>query len=228
LFVAGCARSGTTALALLLNRHPDIAIGIERFIHLALRRQMSPALFNPERFCRIQPGDTHYSAFTSTMAAVGLPFRVNTASIIGDKVPRYFDVYDHMHSAFPGARFLFIVRDIRDVAASYKRRLLNGSWARDVSTAVAEWNRSIRQTIEYQRRLPFCIVRYEQLLTEDCTSRIAAFLDVDIGPFLRALPDFIERSAKLDLTRSPVLSADDLDFIEQNADRQGYRALLPP
>ncbi|NNE74056.1 MAG: hypothetical protein HKN26_10355, partial [Acidimicrobiales bacterium] len=31
LFVAGCARSGTTALTNLLNQHADLAISIERF-----------------------------------------------------------------------------------------------------------------------------------------------------------------------------------------------------
>ena len=34
LFIAGCARSGTTAMARLLNQDPRILIGIERYKYI--------------------------------------------------------------------------------------------------------------------------------------------------------------------------------------------------
>ncbi|NEP86465.1 MAG: sulfotransferase [Okeania sp. SIO2C2] len=62
LFVCGCARSGTTAITKLLNAHPLIAIGVERYKHYAkqdLIHKLSPALFKLSVFFDIREEQTN-------------------------------------------------------------------------------------------------------------------------------------------------------------------------
>ncbi len=46
VFIAGCPRSGTSALTFLLNEHPTVAIGFERYKRL--RAQLDPFHFTSE------------------------------------------------------------------------------------------------------------------------------------------------------------------------------------
>ena len=62
LFVCGCPRSGTTALMSFLCKHPDIALGIERFQMRARRHELRPSDFEPTRFFDVRPGNTWYTS----------------------------------------------------------------------------------------------------------------------------------------------------------------------
>src|SRR5205807_10659654 len=60
LFVCGVPRSGTTALAQLLNYHPRIGIGIERFRSIAIGSrgdEFRLTLYRKERFFKFRDGD---------------------------------------------------------------------------------------------------------------------------------------------------------------------------
>ena len=60
LIVTGVARSGTTALGELLNAHPLVGLGIERFKFQFLREDnFSADLFTRERFFDFRPEDTN-------------------------------------------------------------------------------------------------------------------------------------------------------------------------
>ena len=59
-FVLGAARSGTTAMADLLNAHGRVCIGIERYKHLFDRtKRLDPALYEEERFFAFDASDTN-------------------------------------------------------------------------------------------------------------------------------------------------------------------------
>ena len=62
-FVFGCPRSGTTAVARLLQAHPRVVIGMERYKFLLSRRRdrgtFGPTLFERERFFDFRAGDTN-------------------------------------------------------------------------------------------------------------------------------------------------------------------------
>lgn len=229
LFICGCARSGTTALTVLLNHHPQIALGIERFIHLTLDRKMSAALFEPARFARIEPGDTYYTEIGPQSRELKVPEKFPGARIVGDKVPRYFDFYDDMQRVFPKAKYLFIARDIHDVAASYKRRLLVGKWDRDVARAIREWNRAVRNTIAFRERAPLHVVQYDALFgAGDGIDEIAAFVGVDAAPLHAALPAMMASGARRREKRDadPVLTPEERHLIDVTADFAAYQRLL--
>ena len=232
LFVCGCARSGTTALALLLNHHPDICIGLERFSKLSLGRKLSKELFEPKRFADIRPEDCGYPTFDERSRSVDLPDRITTAHVVGDKQPRFFAVYDHLQAVFPQATHIYIARNIFDVAASYKRRLLDQqdpAWNRDVSRAISEWNESIAKTLTFRRQAAVLIVEYEKLFgTGEGIDQLAAFIGVDPAPFRAAIPEFLLRSKLLARKRaaSPVLTFEERLQIAVRADREGHQQLV--
>ena len=65
LFVCGVARSGTTVLARLLNNHPQVAVGVERYKYRFMRRALpaDPAsLFTRERFFSYDPEDSQHNS----------------------------------------------------------------------------------------------------------------------------------------------------------------------
>ena len=84
IFVIGVGRSGTTAMAELLNMHEDICIGIERYKFKFVRRgEFEGNEFEPERFFRL-PGDRHQ----------------HPAGPAG----KWRTIYDRMREKFPEAR----------------------------------------------------------------------------------------------------------------------------
>ena len=232
LFVCGCPRSGTTGLALWLNHHPEICIGTERYGKLSMGRKMTPDLFEPERFSEIRETDCAYADFRDFMRAVGLPDRIKTARIVGDKQPLMFMVFDHINAVFPGAKFIYIGRNIFDVAASYKRRLLRSAdkWNFTIATAVQHWNEGISKTLAYRSTgRPLLVLEYERLYAEgQGLDEIGAFLGIDPKPLHDAKPSVFsagigkaERRA-----RAPALTLEERLYINQSADWTGYKELI--
>ena len=146
LFICGCPRSGTTALARLLNLDPRFAIGLERYFRRSVDRfSLTPELFERARFFDLQPGDTFWADLSHLDF---LQDRFDSVEYRGDKVPRLYEQFDQLFAAFPDARCLFVLRNIVDVAASYNVRARNVNdkqWSsdQDFRVAVRDWNRSI-------------------------------------------------------------------------------------
>lgn len=126
LIVSGVARSGTTALAELLNAHPAVGVGIERFKFRYLREHdYSPAFFERDRFFDFQPADTNLRperrpAWAPTYDAIAAKW--DDAAVIGDKVPDLTPVLDDFLEAQPDTRCLYILRNLKDVALSWQAR----------------------------------------------------------------------------------------------------------
>ncbi len=177
LFICGVPRSGTTALARLLNRHPAIGLGIERYRLLAQRDAscLGEALFRRERFFDFQEGDGARDVWEKFQDEYRrLASKWATCTILGDKIPRLYVGADTLLRAQPLARLIFIRREVEPVAASWQRRAddpEDPSWpaANDAAAAVLEWNRGIRSAAELAAAWPeqFLLVRYEDLLTGD-------------------------------------------------------------
>lgn len=139
LFVIGCPRSGTTLLRRMLDNHPQLTVAndthfITRAVKKALRKSADPVL-TPElveqvgayhRFYRMgldaadvgeaTRGCRTYSQFVSRLydlraAREGKP-------LSGEKTPDFCRQIPALHSLFPRAKFIHIIRDGRDTSLS--------------------------------------------------------------------------------------------------------------
>lgn len=212
VFVVGAARSGTTLLQRMLDAHPLLAVvnethwvprkyredtGLTRdgmvteaLLPMLLAHRNFPKMGIDEQGLRSllkeQP-QVRYREFVTRIfdayaAAAGKP-------LAGDKTPGYVRRIGQIHRRWPGARFVHIIRDPRDVCLSFldwdiAEQVLEsyGTWAMDpVVTVALYWRRSVAMGREGGAMLGpshYCEVHYEDLVrnTERELRRICAFL----------------------------------------------------
>jgi hypothetical protein len=202
---------------------------MERYNVLYQKKTVQPANFEFDRFFSPQAGETNYQTLEGRRHYVGLKERYPSATYIGDKFPGIYLAYQHLVTNFPGARFIFIVRNVFDVAISFEGRRAKGTnWPknRGAKEAVAAWNTSLRQTAKWMQQAPILTVCYEDLFVRSQpASRIAEFLELDAGPFDQALAR--ERANKhRESSATARLPPDDAEYICRNAIFGIYRRLL--
>jgi len=222
IFIIGNPRSGTTLLRLMLTCHPRIvippeagfAIGLlgahggfrgrpgelERFTaDLAASAKFehwklsAPVL---EGFLRdtVRPSD--YAGLVSGVYACYASVHQDGKPRWGDKNNFYLAHVETLASLFPGAVFLHIVRDGRDVACSYRSLAdVKGKYAPTLPSrvfdAMCEWNRNlarIRRAFARVGRDRVLELRYEDLVREpELTLRtVCDFLGEDYSPAMLA------------------------------------------
>lgn len=196
-FVLGNPRSGTSMFRLMLNSHPGIVVPpecgfLEWLSEEYSGKSLGPALY--ERFAR----DVYCSKKFSTW---GMGFEellgfIETASpknyrelclsiylcyamkkdkspiMVGDKNNYYIEKVQVVDSLFPESKKIFIIRDGRDVACSY--RALNKKNARSIyypklsysiKEIAEEWKTNAKTAHAYQARGAL-VIRYEDLLLD--------------------------------------------------------------
>lgn len=134
-FIVGSARSGTTWLQRTLNSHPEIACkGEGMFFGRSMKlheraRTLHAALLNSEDLrvwhnMRVWT-EGEFENFVPNLVRLIADslFREELekkpeAKVVGDKTPHYAFNLDEVHSIYPEARILHIIRDGRDVAVS--------------------------------------------------------------------------------------------------------------
>jgi hypothetical protein len=214
LFIVGCARSGTTLLQRVVEAHPQIAMLPEinwitdhfrdkkwlgpggrvtaaqvarlsehyRFRECEFRREEFEDLLRPE-------GSVPYGTFLERLFA--LHARKTGKPLVGNKTPEYVRRLRTLHRLWPGAKFVHLIRDGRDVCLSVRKwnhasRSAGrySTWADDpVATTALWWARKVRLGREGGQRLGeghYHEMRYEALVdraAEECT-RLCAFLGV--------------------------------------------------
>ncbi len=211
LFVSGCARSGTTLLELVLSAHDQIIITPETyFIQKWIGRERDPgAVLDDDgrsRLLTLMKGDEKLAAwprfdlreFLSTLTfGPDLTFVTvldalfffyahlhgKHPQIIGNKKGVYVTHGRIFKALIPGARFLFIVRDPRDVTKSIAQHF--GGAISDIADDVT---RRVRRMNEL--RLAYGddvrIIRYEDLVLhpEMACREMANFVGV---PYSRSM-----------------------------------------
>lgn len=199
VFIVGCPRSGTTLLQRLLDAHGQLSVinetlWILREADAARERDNGMAtpelvsrLFDYSRFERLDIPRERVEAlldsdkrlpYASFVAAVfDLYGAAKGKKFVGDKSPGYVREIAELHDLFPGARFVHLIRDGRDIWLSvegWKKTESNvgrfTTWDEDpVSTTALWWERSVRLGREAARELPANLyqeVQYESLVAQ--------------------------------------------------------------
>jgi Sulfotransferase family len=191
LFIAGCPRSGTSALVFLLNEHPQIALGFERFKRT--RALLDPFHFTPAQFFSPVLAETDIQG---ELLYRRLRERWNSGSVkvLGDKVPLYWRVLPELFARFPSARMILMVRELQDVAASFDRRARDpGDWwpaENDRTLAVTMWNEALRRARDAELAgfgEHIFLLPYEPLLAGEVSwlQAAMAFVGLPVTPRLR-------------------------------------------
>ncbi|MDJ0655476.1 MAG: sulfotransferase [Xanthomonadales bacterium] len=185
LFVGGCPRSGTTALLQLLNSHPGIALGKERYKNV---QGLTPRHFETDQFLHPSAEETnlldmdHYAALRRKM-------RRGDILYIGDKTPGYYRRISELSQAFEQARFLMIWRDPVRVASSFQHRAQRaaGGWSEehDYRNAIRQWNSSLTRYRQFMRQGghgQLMLLHYEWLYSGDFEylRSVFRFLGLDV------------------------------------------------
>mgnify|MGYP002623908039 FL=1 len=209
-FVVGAQRSGTTMLRLMLNQHPALHVPFEsRFIPDVARDPDAAAPLDEARTRRLlqRIGEDPFvrkGALLPDPDAVLARRPATYADLVdamfshlaaaqgksrwGDKTPSYVLEMETLWRLFPGARFVHLIRDGRDVALS----LRGVSWGSRDMLRVAQdwrWKLPLGRKLGAMSRGRDLAVHYEQLVQDSpATLRsICAFLG---EPYEEAMLDY--------------------------------------
>jgi hypothetical protein len=174
LFVCGVARSGTTAFTQLMNLHPTIVVGIERYkfplAKLDLNSAMLAELFTNERFFDWSASDTNVRMKNGQFEPVydAARQRFSAATLVGDKIPGLYRRVDELMAAAPDARIVYMLRAPLDVAQSWNARAIKGNtWPaeNDFHAAIPAWNESLTIALKHKEKhgTRFGIVSYDEV-----------------------------------------------------------------
>ncbi len=228
-FILGCARSGTTLLHRIVDAHPLVAVTPEmHWIPNHLKTNDGEQLVTPgtiselvdhKRFAQfgldrmdfeglLGPGESvPYRDFL--LRLFGLYGEVKGKSVVANKTPAYVRHLPELRELWPGARFVHIVRDGRDVCLSimnWKKAARTAgryaTWEEDpVTTTALWWERKVRAGHEAGRELGHGL--YHEMLYEnligDPEGECRALCDSLDLPYDAAMVRFSEGKTRTDL-----------------------------
>jgi hypothetical protein len=216
--------------------HPQIVLGVERYVLLAnqKRNNFSSKLFEKNKFFDLQPRETFYRDLSAHGYYETARKRFDDALWVGDKIPHLFQKYDEVEAAMPGAHYIFIVRNIIDVAGSYQKRAETGSWkeARDYKRAVNDWRQSIETTLKFTAKADLKsrvhIISYEELYLQVANLRpLFAKLGLEVVPEVQAqYRKLTDKSVELEKRRGDTLTSAKRHYIALNAPFDAFKEIL--
>jgi hypothetical protein len=203
--VLGVSRSGTTLLKAMLDAHSQLAIPSESYFLPQLwnrhgaRPKRVAFVEDLTRLERLREWGVDPEAVRARLPerptfaeAIQSIYRLYAESRgkprFGEKTPLYMQHLDVLERAFPGARYVHIVRDGRDAAVSLlamtRKPRFNLSRPRRVGDFAVAWRREVRTAQRFGRTHLYCEVRYEDLVAqpEARLREISAFLELEYEP----------------------------------------------
>lgn len=202
VFIVGAPRSGTTMLAVLLDRHSRISIPPETNFFSEFLPQISTCDESSQEdkvqaalsFRRIQDLEIpkkellkrfgmYENDFPSLFRAILEAYSARQGKQrAGEKSPKHIEHVPTLLQAFPKAKIVLIVRDGRDVV----RSLLKVAWAepgnpRRFGLFCIEWNRYVDLVRKYRQEFSstqLFVIKYEDILRqpEDKIREICQFI----------------------------------------------------
>lgn len=183
LFIGGFPSGGTDLVKNIINAHPDAFIQGES----PLLHRLSGTPYHSEMMIRTEQ---ELEAFRTTIRKLDvwtnlsvskgsfsdwldrLPmtveqllfFTAKPASVVGNKTPQNTEYILDLHRLFPQARFLIVLRDVRDVALSWSKK-----WGKDPYHCAAKWSERMGRFMDDRRLLPdglVHLIKFEALLDD--------------------------------------------------------------
>ena len=193
-FIINAGRSGSTVLAGLLDKHSELSLPqdqfalIQAFVKFRLFNWMNwddlSSLVCSEfirskgsqgwningrelldNALKLPKGKRSYEELVELAFRQYINEYAQGAIIWGDKTPINNMYFDLILKMFPEAKYIGLIRDGRDVIASYMKKDKPVSY----SYATEKWNRSIEMMDLVQKSIPsnqFMMVRYEQIMSD--------------------------------------------------------------
>lgn len=193
-FLIGAERSGTTLLRLMLDHHPEIAwcsefeYSVDKIGDGDGFPEMAGYLawLERDRIFRLHGWQIDPNLDYPRLMDSFLRQKLGRKAVIGATVHRYFP---RLLKIWPQARFVYLLRDGRDVG----RSSIGMGWAGNMWTAMDRWVtaeelwRQLRASLGQDRWIE---VRYEELIAEptQTLTHICRFLGVD---FDEAIFDYV-------------------------------------
>lgn len=197
VFLLGLPRSGTTLLSVLLNQHPDIHCPSEPWLMLALEAigrtpdtdpHDAAVLYHAmEEF--LTEDESIEAARQYARYAYNAKLKANDGKkIFVDKTPRYYLIMPFIHRVFPRARYLLLLRNPMDVAASMKN-----TWSFDLrhefehkqdALGSVDLNYGLRQMMSFacHPEHPAFFIRYEDLVRNPAKEMTKVFVNLGVRP----------------------------------------------
>jgi hypothetical protein len=218
-----------------LSAHPLIVIGHEWFA--GRQADLDPSMFMEERFFSPVIGvDCGYDIHTHEDTSDYVPLaraRYDGAFYIGDKIPLLYKHLDSFATTFRAAVVVWMMRDVFEVAASYKRRhegrdpLWEGG---SVAEAVADFNAALAALREPPNGITIIVAHYDRMFSENAgaTSLLLNLdrrLEANAVAFSEAMAEQRLRQRLNTAARAPTLLIEEQRYIAEHADLEGYHQL---
>lgn len=202
MFIIGSPRSGTTLLRLMLNAHKNVCVPPEcGFIQWLAPKYLS-AIFDKKtikefiadlkKTKKIETWNLDFSRLEEYIERKGsqsfqevcmcvIAFyasngRSKSVKYLGDKNNYYIDYLDEILEIFPNAKFLFLIRDGRDVATSYvtiNNSIIDSDYKpvlpNSIKKIALSWNENNKKIHDFSLKIQpsqYMFLKYEDLITE--------------------------------------------------------------
>ncbi len=200
IFIVGVPRSGTTLLRMVLDAHPDVMCGPEAPWITGRGMKRSPNFWDLTTFLisnkwgpvsgltGIDEGVIYRKMAHVVDGIMSTAARRKGKIRWAEKTPQHLLALGYLHSLFPRAKFVYIVRDGRDVALStckgswkrlgFERKRVRNTYRNALRRWVA-WNDVFLRDVA-ALKIEYISLRYEELVAhpQDELKRLCQFLDL--------------------------------------------------
>jgi hypothetical protein len=214
LFVGGFPSGGTDLLRNILNAHPSIYLNGEMpfLIELSKRgfteatkfktseeiNQFVAYLRRLDAWKKFENLDANVSDGVTTDGEISLKtllyqlFSEQDRLVWGNKTPQTTEHIAQLLEIFPSAKFIIVVRDVRDVCLSWSRK-----WGKDMFWCAHKWATRMPQalfSVEHYGEDKIKLLYYEDLLTKtsDACRQLTEFLNIPFSENMLSYERYVD------------------------------------